>query len=709
MKTFARAKKGCPSGSLPRRVADPFSVDATRQAQRAAVRRILRGPSIQTKLTVSAPGDVYEQEADRVADEVMRLPEQQLQESFTCGAEVCPRVENESHQGTPLSDRITSSFQRKTEEELLQTKSAACDMPEMTPGMASAIASMQGGGQPMPPSEQNFFGPRFGQDFSQVRIHADMQAAKIARAINARAFTVGRDVVFGSGEYAPGKGPGRQLLAHELAHVAQQGEHLLSGSGAAKESVESLGRRTAKGEESTSTPLWHPTPKHGEKGNVQAVNRIGSILGRSSTESLKSPIRVARQGLDDELLSQSAEPQFFEVPVTIWTVEDLIPSGYPMTSLGLAAHVYATGHMGWLVEGGGTAGKVFTIGYWAPLAPLPNTVVLDRIANVIPRNLGPRIQAEIAARGPLSWVGKGFTEDELLRIPELVNQFNRQPGTLTARQLEVLRRAAAIHIDESLPGSPLASYTAPGHDIQANLKSKGYHRWRVAVEFDRAAVLDVSRANRFNEAGALRALRNSLEQEWLATAESGGRIVSVQKGSGPPGFAMRNAGAIRWAGRGMVGVGLGLSAVRIGTAAPEERISVIAEETGGQIGGAMGAPLALFGCILLGGVTAGSGLFVCGLVGGFIGGALGSATGGALEADLARHSTPRGSECPSCHELQREWQATGTLEEPVGMIPSSSPSNLTLLDLMESSFESGSGTTPEQRRTFQQWLEILPP
>ena len=65
MKTFARAKKGCPSGSLPRRVADRFSVDATRQAQGAAVRRILRGPSIQTKLTVSAPGDVYEQEADR--------------------------------------------------------------------------------------------------------------------------------------------------------------------------------------------------------------------------------------------------------------------------------------------------------------------------------------------------------------------------------------------------------------------------------------------------------------------------------------------------------------------------------------------------------------------------------------------------------------------------------------------------------------------
>ena len=63
---------------------------------------------------------------------------------------------------------------------------------------------------------------RFGHDFSQVRIHADGKAAESAQAVNARAFTVGRDVVFGSGEYAPGSPQGQRLLAHELVHVVQQ-------------------------------------------------------------------------------------------------------------------------------------------------------------------------------------------------------------------------------------------------------------------------------------------------------------------------------------------------------------------------------------------------------------------------------------------------------------------------------------------------------
>ena len=63
---------------------------------------------------------------------------------------------------------------------------------------------------------------RFGHDFSQVRVHTDTRAAESARAVNARAYTVGRNVVFGSGQYAPGSGEGQRLLAHELTHVVQQ-------------------------------------------------------------------------------------------------------------------------------------------------------------------------------------------------------------------------------------------------------------------------------------------------------------------------------------------------------------------------------------------------------------------------------------------------------------------------------------------------------
>ena len=82
-------------------------------------------------------------------------------------------------------------------------------------------------GQPLDPATRAFFEPRFGQDFSRVRVHTDARAADSAKAVNALAYTVGRDVVFASGQYAPDTNTGRRLLAHELTHVVQQAGRLL--------------------------------------------------------------------------------------------------------------------------------------------------------------------------------------------------------------------------------------------------------------------------------------------------------------------------------------------------------------------------------------------------------------------------------------------------------------------------------------------------
>ena len=79
-------------------------------------------------------------------------------------------------------------------------------------------------GQPLDATTREFFSARFGHDFGKVRVHADAEAAESARSVNALAYTVGRDVVFGAGQFAPGTRVGRQLLAHELTHVVQQGE-----------------------------------------------------------------------------------------------------------------------------------------------------------------------------------------------------------------------------------------------------------------------------------------------------------------------------------------------------------------------------------------------------------------------------------------------------------------------------------------------------
>uniref|UniRef100_UPI00188053FA eCIS core domain-containing protein n=1 Tax=Oculatella sp. LEGE 06141 TaxID=1828648 RepID=UPI00188053FA len=90
---------------------------------------------------------------------------------------------------------------------------------DATEQVSDALGS---GGQPLDDSARTFMEPRFGYDFSQVRIHTDAKAAESAQSINALAYTVGQDIVFGAGHYAPTTNDGKQLLAHELTHVVQQ-------------------------------------------------------------------------------------------------------------------------------------------------------------------------------------------------------------------------------------------------------------------------------------------------------------------------------------------------------------------------------------------------------------------------------------------------------------------------------------------------------
>lgn len=144
------------------------------------------GSGLQTKLKISEPGDRYEREADRVASQVMGMP----------APAIAPMAEAE----TPL-----------------QRKAAGA-----APAMPGPLSQLQGRGQPLNAATRSFFEPRFGSDLSQVRIHTAPQAQEMASEVQARAFTVGANIVFGSGQYHPGTAAGQQLLAHELTHVLQQ-------------------------------------------------------------------------------------------------------------------------------------------------------------------------------------------------------------------------------------------------------------------------------------------------------------------------------------------------------------------------------------------------------------------------------------------------------------------------------------------------------
>jgi len=189
------------------------------------VQRVVTG--IQAKLVVGQPGDIYEQEADRVADEVMRMPEPGVQRQ--------PEEEEEEEliQSIPLAKQITPLVQRQIEEEeeeLLQTKKVSGKTSEVVPDLESRINSLRGGGRPLSKSERTYFEQRFGYDVSQVRVHTDAQAAESARGVNAKVYTQGQDVVFGAGQYTANTEDRKRLLAHELTHVVQkQGASQLSG------------------------------------------------------------------------------------------------------------------------------------------------------------------------------------------------------------------------------------------------------------------------------------------------------------------------------------------------------------------------------------------------------------------------------------------------------------------------------------------------
>jgi len=215
-----------------------------------AVQRMVRSGALQAKLKIGQPGDVYEQEADRVADAVMRMPEPGVQrqvepeeeeeemlqakplvDQITPLAQVQRQEEPEEEmlQAKPLAEEITPLVQRKVEpeeeeeeEKMLQAKSREYATSEVPNDLESQINAIKSGGQPLAESERAYFEPRFGVDFSQVRLHTDSQAAESARAVNAKAYTLRQDVVFGARQYSPGASSSRKLLAHELTHTLQQ-------------------------------------------------------------------------------------------------------------------------------------------------------------------------------------------------------------------------------------------------------------------------------------------------------------------------------------------------------------------------------------------------------------------------------------------------------------------------------------------------------
>jgi hypothetical protein len=223
-----------------------------------AVQRLVSRRAVQAKLTVGPAGDHYEQEADRVADQVMRMltprPASRPSSIQRSGEE-----DAEAVQTKPLAGTITPLVQRQAEEEeevqtkplvqrqaeeeeevqtkpLVQRQAEEEEEVQTKPQEAGAgfetsqavegqLRAARGSGQPLPADVRSYMEPRFGADFSSVRVHTDGQAAQLNRQLSAQAFTHGEDIYVPADKYAPQYVGGRRLLAHELTHVIQQKGH----------------------------------------------------------------------------------------------------------------------------------------------------------------------------------------------------------------------------------------------------------------------------------------------------------------------------------------------------------------------------------------------------------------------------------------------------------------------------------------------------
>jgi hypothetical protein len=170
--------------------------------------------ALQRKLSVGSSNDPQEQEADKTADTVMRQPEQGFVQRKCADCEKeeqlqrkCADCEKEEQlQRQPSGDGQTSGN----------------GQPAVNDRTASILQSSAGKGASLDGPAQSFMSNRMNNDFGEVKIHTDEEAVQLSRELNAKAFTVGKDIYFNEGQYQPGSESGRHLLAHELTHTVQQ-------------------------------------------------------------------------------------------------------------------------------------------------------------------------------------------------------------------------------------------------------------------------------------------------------------------------------------------------------------------------------------------------------------------------------------------------------------------------------------------------------
>jgi hypothetical protein len=262
-----------------------------------AVKQLVASRKIQTKLSINNPSDIYELEADRVAEQVMDTSK------FPAAA-------------TPIvpTRRIDEEINRKCkscedEEEKLKInrkmQSKDTYVSGMTEDLTSEIDTVKNGdGTPIDNSTLTFMQSRFGYDFSDVRVLTDERAARSAKSLNSLAYTIGNRIVFDTGKYDPNTIVGKRLLAHELTHVVQQLAAKMIGRGMVSEiSMQSIQRQTASSNSNSDSSQSAPPIKEISVAVADGMSENDVIILIVATS--KQRRETEKGSIDEEILARN--------------------------------------------------------------------------------------------------------------------------------------------------------------------------------------------------------------------------------------------------------------------------------------------------------------------------------------------------------------------------------------------------------------------
>lgn len=273
--------------------------------------------AVQTKLTIGQSGDKYEQEADQMADYVMRMPQAEEDapmisrmhagySSVQRKCSACEQEEKKQKGSIAPSESIVQRMPEDEQEEVVQTKAQAGGPTYASEDLAKRLHSQKGQGEPLPADIQSQMERRMGADFSGVRVYTDSNAVQMSRELNAQAFTHGEDIYFNAGKYRPGTAAGKRLLGHEMTHVVQQRGRNLKGD------VPAIRRKT---NEYQIQVVENLLKDHSLYLAIQAIKELG--LGNEEKDHILANKEMRRIALSTGGSSEFGDESVYKLMLTL--------------------------------------------------------------------------------------------------------------------------------------------------------------------------------------------------------------------------------------------------------------------------------------------------------------------------------------------------------------------------------------------------------